>query len=189
VKPLHDRVVVKRIEAEKVSPGGIIIPDTAKEKPLEGEVVAVGNGLVLNDGAVRELDVKVGDRVLFSPYAGTEVKIDGELRLVMRESDIVGTLKGGKLSPLGGRVLVKDLVEEYKGRIILPHTATKNPVVCGTVVAVGLGMLMKNGERWPIGVRAGDVAFFEKDAGRVITIEGQKYRVVRDESLVAVMEK
>ena len=91
-RPLHDRVVVKRIDAEEKTKGGIIIPDTAKEKPIEGKVIAVGNGKVQEDGKVRPLDVKAGDRVLFSKYAGTEVKIDGEELLIMKESDIMGVL-------------------------------------------------------------------------------------------------
>ena len=92
-RPLHDRVVVKRIEAEEKTKGGIIIPDTAKEKPIEGQVVAVGNGKILEDGKVRPLDIKPGDRVLFSKYAGTEIKIDGEEHLMMREEDILGVIE------------------------------------------------------------------------------------------------
>ena len=92
-RPLHDRVLVRRVEAEEKSQGGIIIPDTAKEKPIEGEVVAVGNGKVLEDGKVRPLDIKVGDRVLFSKYAGTDIKIEGEEHLMMREEDILGVIE------------------------------------------------------------------------------------------------
>jgi chaperonin GroES len=90
IRPLHDRVIVKRIEEEQKTKGGIIIPDTAKEKPLEGEVVAVGTGRILENGSVRALAVKKGDRVLFGKYAGTEVKIDGAEHLLLREEDIVG---------------------------------------------------------------------------------------------------
>ncbi len=92
IRPLQDRVLIKRVKEEEKSKGGIIIPDTAKEKPIEGEVIAVGNGKVLDDGKVRPLDVKVGDRVLFGKYSGTEVKIDGEERVVLREDDILGVL-------------------------------------------------------------------------------------------------
>ena len=92
-RPLHDRVVVKRIEGEEKTKGGIIIPDTAKEKPIEGQVLAVGNGKILEDGSVRKLDIKVGDKVLFSKYAGTEIKIDGEEHLMMREEDILGVIE------------------------------------------------------------------------------------------------
>jgi len=92
-RPLHDRVVVKRTEEDEKTASGIIIPDTAKEKPVEGEVLAVGKGAVGDDGKARAMDVKVGDRVLFSKYGGTEVKIDGEELLIMRESDIMGILK------------------------------------------------------------------------------------------------
>lgn len=92
--------------------------------------------------------------------------------------------------PVGGKVLVKPLHEEYKGRIIIPESLKKkDPVFCGEVIAVGEGMLMKNGERWPIGVRPGDIAFFEKDAGKEITLDGEKYRIIRDDSFVAVLEK
>ncbi len=93
IRPLHDRIIVKRLEEEERSKGGIIIPDTAKEKPIEGKVIAVGNGKVLEDGKIRPLDVKAGDRVLFSKYGGTEVKIDGEEHLIMREEDILGVVE------------------------------------------------------------------------------------------------
>ena len=97
-RPLHDRVVVRRIEAEEKTSGGIIIPDTAKEKPQEGEVVAVGTGARADDGKVTPLDVKAGDFVLFGKWSGTEVKIDGEELLIMKESDIMGILEGRKAS-------------------------------------------------------------------------------------------
>ena len=93
LRPLHDRVIVKRLEEEKTSPGGIVIPDTAKEKPIKGEVLAVGNGKLLDNGEVRPLDVKVGDKVLFGKYAGTEVILDDEELLVMREDDIMAILE------------------------------------------------------------------------------------------------
>ena len=89
VRPLHDRVLVKRIEEKEVAKGGIIIPDTAKEKPLEGKVIAVGNGKVLEDGKVRPLDIRAGDTILFSKYAGTEIKIEGEDHLILREEDVL----------------------------------------------------------------------------------------------------
>ncbi len=92
IRPLHDRVVVRRIEEVRTSPGGIVIPDSAAEKPVEGEVLAVGNGKILENGDRRVLDVKVGDRVLFGKYSGTEVKIAGEQYLVMREEDIMGVI-------------------------------------------------------------------------------------------------
>jgi chaperonin GroES len=90
IRPLHDRVVVKRIEEERKSAGGIVIPDSAAEKPDQGEVIAVGNGKILEDGKVRPLDVKVGDRILFGKYSGSTVKMEGEELLVMREDDIMG---------------------------------------------------------------------------------------------------
>ena len=93
IRPLHDRVIVKRVKEEEKSKGGIIIPDTAKEKPIEGEILAVGSGKIADDGSVRKLDVKVGDRVLFGKYSGTEVKVDGEDRLILREDDILGVLE------------------------------------------------------------------------------------------------
>jgi Co-chaperonin GroES (HSP10) len=91
-RPLHDRVLVRRIEAEEKTAGGIIIPDSAKEKPSEGEIVAVGTGSRADDGKVTPLDVKVGDRVLFGKWSGTEVKLDGEDLLIMKESDIMGVI-------------------------------------------------------------------------------------------------
>ena len=93
IRPLQDRVILKRVKEEEKTKGGIIIPDTAKEKPIEGEVIAVGNGKLLEDGTVRKLDVKVGDRVLFGKYAGTEVKLEGEERLIVREDDILAVLE------------------------------------------------------------------------------------------------
>jgi chaperonin GroES len=92
IRPLHDRIIVKRSAEKDVSPGGIIIPDTSKERPAEGEVVAVGNGKRLEDGTVRALDVKVGDVVLFGRYGGTEVKVDGEERVILREDDVLAVL-------------------------------------------------------------------------------------------------
>lgn len=93
IRPLHDRVIVKRLEEENTSPGGIVIPDSATEKPVQGEIIAVGNGKVLDNGEVRALEVKKGDRVLFGKYGGTEVKIDGEEYLVLREDDIMGVVE------------------------------------------------------------------------------------------------
>jgi chaperonin GroES len=93
IRPLHDRVVIRRVEDERTSPGGIVIPDSATEKPMQGEVLAVGNGKVLDNGEQRGLDVKVGDKVLFGKYSGTEVKVDGEEVLVMREDDIMGVIE------------------------------------------------------------------------------------------------
>ena len=90
VRPLHDRVLVKRSSEEEKSKGGIIIPETAKEKPIQGQVVAVGQGRVTEEGKIRPLDVKKGDRILFSKYAGTEIKIDGQDYLMMREEDVLG---------------------------------------------------------------------------------------------------
>ena len=92
-RPLHDRVLIRRIEQEEKTSGGIIIPDTAKEKPMEGEVMAVGSGAIKEDGTVRPLDVKVGDRVLFGKWSGTEVKMDGEELVIMRESDVMGIIE------------------------------------------------------------------------------------------------
>ena len=94
-RPLHDRVVVRRIEAEEKTAGGIIIPDTAKEKPQEGEVLSVGPGARDDSGKIQPLDVKVGDRILFGKWSGTEVKLDGEDLIIMKESDILGVLEGG----------------------------------------------------------------------------------------------
>lgn len=89
-RPLQDRLLVKRIAAEEKSAGGIIIPDSAKEKPIEGEVVAVGNGKILDDGKTRALEVKAGDKVLFGKYSGTEIKVDGEEHIILREDEVLG---------------------------------------------------------------------------------------------------
>ena len=94
IRPLHDRVIVKRLEEERVSAGGIVIPDTAAEKPIQGKVVAVGKGKILEDGSVRALDVKVGDKILFGKYSGTEVKVDGDELVVMREEDVMAVIEG-----------------------------------------------------------------------------------------------
>ena len=92
IRPLHDRVVVKRMEEEKTSPGGIVIPDSATEKPIKGEVIAIGNGKIQENGSVQPLDVKVGDIVLFGKYSGTEVKVDSDELVVMKEDDIMAVL-------------------------------------------------------------------------------------------------
>ena len=97
-RPLHDRVLVRRVEADEKTAGGIIIPDTAKEKPQEGEVVAVGPGARDEAGKLIPIDLKPGDRVLFGKWSGTEVKIDGEELLIMKESDVMGVLEGGRVS-------------------------------------------------------------------------------------------
>ena len=94
IRPLHDRVIIKRLDEDKTSPGGIIIPDTAAEKPVQGKVVAVGKGKILEDGQVRPLDVKVGDKILFGKYSGTEVKVEGEDLVVMREEDVMAIIEG-----------------------------------------------------------------------------------------------
>ncbi len=94
IRPLHDRVIIKRMEDERTSPGGIVIPDSATEKPIRGKVVAVGKGKITDSGSVRALDVKRGDKVLFGKYSGTEVKVDGEDLLVMREEDIMAVIEG-----------------------------------------------------------------------------------------------
>jgi chaperonin GroES len=94
VRPLHDRIIVKRLEGETLTKGGIIIPDTAKEKPIEGRVVAVGNGKRQEDGTVRPLDVKEGDRILFGKYSGTDIKVNGEEHLILREDDVLAVIEG-----------------------------------------------------------------------------------------------
>ncbi len=94
IRPLQDRVIVKRLEEEEKTKGGIIIPDTAKEKPQEGKVIAVGKGKVTEDGKVIPLDVKAGDKILFGKYSGTEIKVEGEELLIMREEDILGIIEG-----------------------------------------------------------------------------------------------
>ena len=93
IRPLHDRVVIRRMEEERTSSGGIVIPDSAAEKPIQGMVIAVGKGKLLDNGDVRPLDVKVGDRVLFGKYSGNEVKVSGEEVVVMREDDIMGVIE------------------------------------------------------------------------------------------------
>jgi chaperonin GroES len=94
IRPLQDRVIVRRVKEEEKTKGGLYIPDTAKEKPVEATVVAVGSGKILEDGTVRKLDVKEGDRILFGKYSGTEVKIEGEEHLILREDDILGVIEG-----------------------------------------------------------------------------------------------
>lgn len=93
LRPLHDRVIIRRMEEERTSPGGIVIPDSATEKPIKGEVVAVGNGRVLENGDIRALDIQAGDKVLFGKYSGTEVKVEGEDLLVMKEDDVMAVIE------------------------------------------------------------------------------------------------
>lgn len=92
IRPLYDRIVIRRMQEERTSPGGIVIPDTATEKPIRGEVIAVGSGKVLDNGETRALQVKVGDKVLFGKYSGTEIKVDGEELLVIKEDDVMGVI-------------------------------------------------------------------------------------------------
>ena len=94
IRPLHDRVIVKRLEEERTSPGGIVIPDTAAEKPIQGKIVAIGKAKILEDGTARPLDAKVGDKILFGKYSGTEVKVDGDELIVMREEDVMAVIEG-----------------------------------------------------------------------------------------------
>ncbi|BAZ93003.1 MAG: co-chaperone GroES [Gammaproteobacteria bacterium] len=94
IRPLHDRVIIKRMEEERTTAGGIVIPDSATEKPIRGEVVAVGNGKILENGELRPLDIKVGDKVLFGKYSGTEVKVEDQDLLVMREEDVMAVIEG-----------------------------------------------------------------------------------------------
>ena len=94
IRPLHDRVIIRRMEEERTSPGGIVIPDSATEKPIKGEVIAVGNGKLLENGELRALDLKAGDTVLFGKYSGTEVKVEGEELLVMKEDDVMAVIEG-----------------------------------------------------------------------------------------------
>ncbi|MBI5612735.1 MAG: co-chaperone GroES [Gammaproteobacteria bacterium] len=94
IRPLHDRIIVRRLEEERKSAGGIVIPDTAKEKPVQGQVLAVGKGRILENGEIRPLDVKTGDKVLFGKYSGTEVRVNDEELVVMREEDIMGVIEG-----------------------------------------------------------------------------------------------
>jgi chaperonin GroES len=103
VRPLHDRILVKRIEEKETAKGGIIIPDTAKEKPQEGEVVAVGNGKKNEDGKVIALDVKAGDRILFGKFSGTELKIDNQEYLILREEEVLGVIEAAKHAAAGGK--------------------------------------------------------------------------------------
>jgi len=103
VKPLHDRILIKRVEEKETIKGGIIIPDTAKEKPQEGEVIAVGGGKKTEEGKVIPLDVKAGDRILFGKYSGTEIKIDEEEYLIIREDEVLGIIESSKQSAAGGK--------------------------------------------------------------------------------------
>jgi chaperonin GroES len=103
VRPLHDRLLIKRVEEKETIKGGIIIPDTAKEKPQEGEVIAVGNGKKTEEGKIVPLDVKAGDRILFGKYSGTEIKIDDQEYLILREDEVLGVLESAKQSAAGGK--------------------------------------------------------------------------------------
>ena len=96
IRPLHDRVIIKRLEEERTSPGGIVIPDSATEKPIKGKVIAVGKGKILENGEVRPLDVKVGDHILFGKYSGTDIKIEGEDVLILREEEVLAVLTAAK---------------------------------------------------------------------------------------------
>ena len=126
-RPLHDRVVLRRLEEEQKSKGGIIIPDTAKEKPMQGEVVAVGPGARNEQGQVQALDVKAGDRVLFGKWSGTEVKIDGEELLIMKESDIMGIIEG-MAAAKQGRLSRSTSSSTKEDQPWLPRTSSSLPM-------------------------------------------------------------
>jgi chaperonin GroES len=184
IQPLHDRVIVRRKPPASVSSGGIIIPDIAREKPIEGEVIAVGAGIYLEDGSVRPLDVKMGDRVLLNKYGGTEVSET----LIIREDDLLGVLKGSEFFPIGGKLLIEPEEVPYKGVLILPKLKDEPPSR-GRVRAVGPGMLMKTGERWPMpDVSFGDVVVFSGGGAMVVELNGKKFLSVRDENVIAVLE-
>ena len=184
IRPLHDRVIVKRLEEDRTSPGGIVIPDTAAEKPIQGKVIAVGKGKILESGDVRPLDVKVGDKVLFGKYSGTEVKMDGDELVVMREEDMAKM----KFRPLHDRVVVKriDAESKTKGGIIIPDTAKEKPQE-GEVISVGPGALDDNGKRVVPDVKAGDFVLFGKWSGTEVKIDGEELLIMKESDIMGVV--
>jgi chaperonin GroES len=197
--PTQDRILVRRKQAADKTPGGILIPDIAKEKLIEGEVVAVGPGMVLEDGSSRTLDVKVGDKIFFGKWSGTEIGFEeaGD-HLIIREGDVIGVFgdpnerSSIRFMPLGARVvLLPEEPPEKIGHIIIPDNARENMrSMKGTAVAVGLGMRTKDGKRWPIDVKVGDTVYYgPKFEGTSIEVDGQKLLVVRDDYVHAVEEK
>jgi len=140
IRPLHDRVVIKRVEEERTTPGGIVIPDSAAEKPDRGEVIAVGNGKILDNGEVRALDIKVGDKVLFGKYAGTSVKVDGEEVLVMREDDALVEIAPSEVISLPVSVRIDPVeLERAANQIEFTLTAVDKPELTRTRSARFLG--------------------------------------------------
>ena len=165
IRPLHDRVLVERLEEQEVKKGGIIIPDTAKEKPQEGKVIAAGNGKVTEEGKKIPLDVKSGDKILFGKYSGSEVKLDDKEYLIMREEDS----------------------EEKIGGIIIPDTAKEKPQR-GKVVAAGNGKIADDGKRIALDVKSGDRILFGKYSGNEVKIDGDDYLILREEDVLAILE-
>src|SRR5207248_351103 len=171
-RPLHDRVVIERIDAEAKTAGGIIIPDTAQEKPQQGKVIAVGPGGRDESGKLIPIDVRVGDRILFGKWSGTEVKIDDVEYLIMKESDIMGVLVEAEAKTAGG--------------IIIPDTAQEKPQQ-GKVIAVGPGGRDESGKLIPIDVRVGDRILFGKWSGTEVKIDDVEYLIMKESDIMGVL--
>jgi len=194
-RPLHDRVLVRRIELAEKTAGGIIIPDTAKEKPMEGEIVAVGSGARGEDGKIQPLDVKKGDRILFGKWSGTEIKLDGEELIIMKESDVMGVIDNNlrsdpmKFRPLHDRVVVRRLDAEEKsaGGIIIPDTAKEKPME-GEVIAVGPGARNEQGHIVALDVKAGDRILFGKWSGTEIKLDGEELLIMKESDIMGIIE-
>ncbi|KAG0480084.1 hypothetical protein HPP92_010942 [Vanilla planifolia] len=191
IKPLNDRVLVKIKTSEEKTAGGILLPATAQTKPQGGEVVAVGDGRTIGDNKV-ETSVKVGEQVVYSKYAGTELEFQGSSHILVKDDDIVGILEKDDvkdLKPLSDRVLVKvtQAEERTTGGLLLTEAAKERSSI-GTVVAVGPGRLDDEGSRKPLSITPGSTVLFSKYAGNEFkSADGSDYIVLRASDVMAIL--
>jgi chaperonin GroES len=188
-RPLNDRVLIRRLGAEEESAGGVIIPDTAKEKPMEGEVIATGPGTRNELGQIVELDVREGDRILFGKWSGTEVRLGGDDLLIMKESDVMGLLQANRFRPLNDRVLIRRLGVEEKsaGGVIIPDTAKEKPME-GEVIATGPGARNELGQIVELDVREGDRILFGKWSGTEVRLGGDDLLIMKESDVMGIVE-
>lgn len=190
LRPLGTRIIVRPDDPETRSKGGIIIPDTAKQKPATGTVVAMGPGMLMKTGGRWPMpDVSEGDKVIYLKYAGTEMKIEGVVHLVVRDDDLIVGGPEGKMKPLGDRVLVRvDKAEEKSvGGIIIPDIAREKPLA-GEVVAIGNGKAMEDGTIRPLDVKVGERVNFSKHSGTAAKVNGEPYTIFREDDFLGVIE-
>jgi len=192
LKPVGDRILVKKDKAQEKTSGGILLPTTAQNKPTGGEVVALGGGRTLPNGKKIELEIAAGNKVIYSKYAGTEVEFQGEEHLILKEEDVIGLLSTDDvkdLKPLGDRVLIKVAPAEEKtqGGIILTDSTKEKPVI-GTVAATGPGPVDEEGNRKGLDIKEGSTVLYSKYAGTEFkSKDDSSYVVMRAQDVLAIL--